>query len=459
VGSGASTTHPKIEDGNKLIDITEVVRDINDRAYIPGASIKGNIRAWLEGRGLDADIIEELFGSKDMEKVDSNGNKIAVGGKAVFWNAYALNGQDISYDTPYWRLGRLTDVTVSVAIDRNKRTAVEEKLFYQEFVPPEVAFEMTIIIQNACEDEIALLLYALKHGFSDENPITIGASTSNGWGRFNCQIKDISKMDESDVEKWLKSDSSTMSHDAFTKLKEEEKQKLMEKVDKITSDISDDLLELRLRLSFEGSFLVNDPGQVVKKETPDHIPRKNHAGKIVLPAESFRGAFRSQAERIIRTLGGEACGPGNPCKALDKPCTACKIFGATGRKSLVSFTDFVQCNEEETKIQEFVAIDRFTGGGAEKLKFNAKSVLNPVFEGTITIDKRKIKQWMIGLLALTFRDLMEGDITFGFGASKGYGKCKACITNISLTDKKEFINLCINEFRKKMVRKKEASRA
>ena len=30
-----------------------------------------------------------------------------------------------------------------------------------------------------------------------------------------------------------------------------------------------------------------------------------------------------------------------------------------------------------------------------------------------------------GLLALTLRDLLEGDVTFGFGAAKGYGACTA----------------------------------
>ena len=37
---------------------------------------------------------------------------------------------------------------------------------------------------------------------------------------------------------------------------------------------------------------------------------------------------------------------------------------------------------------------------------------------------------MLGLLALTLRDLIEGDIPLGFGASKGYGACHATITSL-----------------------------
>lgn len=446
IGDGGTTCHPALKDGDgpeDKIDITAVVRDSNGRAYIPGTSIKGNIRSWLKKRSFDPSIVEVLFGSQEADKDD------AVGGKAEFWNAYAQD-QNVSYDSPYWRPERLTDVTVSVSIDRRTKTAIDQKLFHQEFVPPGVTFGMTIIVQDAEKNEIEHLLYALKHGFWDDNPIVMGAFTGNGWGKFHWELKSISRMDREDVANWLKSDAPGIGCDAALPLTEQERQELFDGLNAINHAAADNLLKIPLRLNFTSPFLVNDPGRV-DDNTADHVPRRNHQGKIILPAESFRGAFRSQAERIIRTLYNHACSPDKPCNAIKSVCEvknlclACQLFGASGWKSPVSFTDFVQCNEEKCLTQEFVAIDRFTGGGAEHLKFNAQSVFRPMLEGAITVDTEKIEPWGYGLLALTFRDLVEGDITFGFGAAKGYGVCETDMIDIPISEEK--VREGVEEFR------------
>ena len=51
IGDGFTTHHCKIKEGDKpedkCVDITSVVTDVNGKAYIPGTSIKGDIRAWI----------------------------------------------------------------------------------------------------------------------------------------------------------------------------------------------------------------------------------------------------------------------------------------------------------------------------------------------------------------------------------------------------------------------------
>jgi len=482
IGSGSTTTHPDLKDGDTLIEISAVETDCNGKAYIPGTTIKGNLRSWCERNGVARDIVEQLFGSRDTDKAE------AVGGKAEFWNAYALTSQDVGYSAAYWRPDRLTDVTVSVSIDRHTRTAVEQKLFHQEFVPPGIAFELSISVQDATDDDISTLLYALQQGFSGNDPIAMGASTGNGWGRFEWSLKGISRMDSEGVKKWLREGATAVGLNALVPLPDEESAKLIEEASSKSIPVSGSRLEIGMRLKFRGLFLVNDPSRVKRDETPDHMPRLNHEGKVVLPAESFRGALRSQAERIIRTIGGQACGPFEPCNAISrieellKLCPACQVFGGTGWKSGISFQDFVMSNNKEPIIQEFVAIDRFTGGGAEHLKFNAEAVPDPHLEGRISIDMDKINPCGLGMLALAFRDLIEGDITLGFGASKGYGACTAEITDISMPSvlshewlcfidrigidietlqgsddstvlndgRKVFLNACVEEFRETM---------
>ena len=90
IGDGDITKHCKLKDGEKYIEITSVVKDIDCRAYIPGTSLKGNIRSWLKRKScVPYNVLEELFGSEDSQKED------ALGGKAEFWNAYALPEQSM----------------------------------------------------------------------------------------------------------------------------------------------------------------------------------------------------------------------------------------------------------------------------------------------------------------------------------------------------------------------------
>lgn len=457
IGDGATTTHEKLKDKDEDIEITSVVKDINGRAYIPATSIKGNVRAWLEKQNcVCPNILDNLFGSKDLTK-ESKEN--TVGGKAEFWNAFALTEQDINTESPYWNPERLTDIGVSVSIDRQLLTAIKSKLFHYEFVPPGVKFQVTVVVHYANEDEIIPLIYAFECGFSSNDPIVIGASESNGWGKLNWELQDITKIDPDDVAKWLNDNSIDKKCD-FVPLSQDEMQTLKKKAKEFGCTELGSSQRIKIRLEFKGLFLVND--FIIKDEKdkedeenkkPDHKPRKNYQNKVIIPAASFRGAFRSQAERIIRTLGGNACSPSEPCKK-ENPCLACLIFGATDRKSFISFTDFVQCNEEKSIRQEFVAIDRFTGGGANKQKFNADAVLDPTFEGEIILNT-KVEDWMKGLLALTIRDLQEGDITFGFGASKGYGRCEAK-TDFLVEENKEYINDCVRKFRELINKKGES---
>jgi len=77
---------------------------------------------------------------------------------------------------------------------------------------------------------------------------------------------------------------------------------------------------------------------------------------------------------------------------------------------------------------------RFTGRGKKGAKFNAYVIYKPVFQGEVKINSKRLElcgpencQKLFALLAFVFKDLREGDITFGFGASKGYGTCTADI--------------------------------
>ncbi len=441
IGSGSTTTRKEIK--NEETEIAAVITDCKNKPYLPGTTLKGNLRACLEKTKQDKKIIEKLLGYLDPKAKES------CGGAAEFWNARAK--EPSAFDSqyiPYWEKDRLTGVAASAVIDRQTRTAANKKLFYIEYVPPGITFDVVITGQDLDADEVAVLLFALN-GFNIKN-VKLGAAETDGWGEFEWKLDSVTCIDFKHAKEWIISPENFVGYNM----------KGLDKTDEFKKEIANsiqpspsDLLDLEITLTFNGPFLVNDTSNDRnlkdadgKKKFGDHYPLVNTKGDVILPAKSIRGAFRSQAERILRTLGGgqtacfdhdkaerQSCASVFNKNDVENSCPACQVFGLSGWRSPIRFSDFTS-NIKMPKRQQFVAIDRFTGGGAEGAKFDADYADRPKLKGSMTIEIGKLQKvnaedWGLGLIALTLRDFMDGDITFGFGASKGYGACKAEITS------------------------------
>ena len=224
-------------------------------------------------------------------------------------------------------------------------------------------------------------------------------------------------------------------------------------------------------LAATGPFLTHDLMQAGRSGF-DHAPllaTYDRGAKPVLPGSSLRGVLRSQAERIARTLatlkawdGGQnsktrkekfittcpACNPlttrtDDPvasCNSFiktlpraerttleqegadDKLCLACQLFGSPWNGSRLRVEDAPFVGEKvELKALDFLAIDRFTGGGRDTAKFDAVVLWKPKFRVRLFLENPE--PWELGWLALVLRDLHDGLTTVGFGAAKGFGRC------------------------------------
>jgi len=463
IGSGDTTTHPELKvDDNEFIEISAVAKDVLDKPYIPASTLKGNLRAWLETRVKDKSLLEKVFGT-------SHQDKNTEGGKVEFWDAYiteklpearvlsATKSENMAVKIktktpqvisekneqhfPYWNPEKQTGVQVGVTIDRQTGTARDERLFYWEVVPPGVTFEIRITGQDLNKKEIALLLANLK-GFNDsKHPVSLGSETAQNqgkmhWHSFKVQsINAIAWLNKPDHER-------KMWFNSLQTINKREEDKLIKLGNNlIHKESTRPILRLHLSLQFDSPFLVNDPSKE-KKGEHNFQPRRDAEGKVLLPAKSLRGAIRSQAERIIRTLGAKACCIDNMKSACPPPqkhekieeklCLACQLFGATGWQTPIRISDFTLVQTQGEFDQDFVAIDRFTGGGSEGAKFRATVANAPLLEGVWNIDLQRVEPWGLGLLALVIRDLIEGDISFGYGAAKGYGHCYARLQDWSV---------------------------
>lgn len=211
-------------------------------------------------------------------------------------------------------------------------------------------------------------------------------------------------------------------------------------------------LRLHLELDFPWGLLVNAPAEALFTGT-DHAFSRLPDGRPFLPGSALRGALRSRAEQILRTLGGDhdACDLNRRDHAcherikkledesdrplpfeddLERHCAACRIFGSGRLASGVKLTDFRPASAAgEGAIQEFVAIDRFTGGAAEGAKFDAQLSAPVTLRGEVHLElsRDRLRPWGLGLLALVLRDLLAGDVPLGFGSAKGLNEYRVRI--------------------------------
>ncbi len=421
IGDGSSISK-KVQDSQgkeREVEVNSIITDKDDLPIIPGSTLKGRLRNYLKKNLIDIQLLEKVFGSEN-----NNEDNLGRGGLAEFHDGRLL----LQNHNP------TTCIETSTAINRHSKTALDGSLHYTECVVPETKFE--IKVTGTMEDShAALVCKALEILGGGNGAIFLGAEDANGKGRVMLSGKiNVKQLGYAEIIEWLENDSDKQMATSFFKKFDYDK-KVKELIKKhINPKLKTDIQvkeEFDIKLYFDGPFIVNNPDNSRDQDQPNFYPLLDKDDNPVLPVRSFRGAFRAQAERIIRTLGGKCCDntPENSCKGKNDLCIACELFGSTGWKTTLEIDNFKYVNSENypCQNQDFVAIDRFGGGGKDGAKFNAAFCLSPIFKSTITIAERIKSEgisWRKGMLALLFRDLKEGDINFGFGINKGYGSIK-----------------------------------
>lgn len=168
-----------------------------------------------------------------------------------------------------------------------------------------------------------------------------------------------------------------------------------------------------------------------------------------IPGSTLKGAIRSHAERIIRTIGGKdrarrpwACDPlmaEAPCRRVKGPepekyqnlCNACRIFGSSEFASRLSITDAypqdlaaVVCEERSS-----VSIDRVLGSAV-----GAPTTYEVVAAGTFTATLRLVNFSLeqLGLLGLVLRDIDRRQVGLGAGKTRGLGQVSLSINSVRI---------------------------
>ena len=293
-------------------------------------------------------------------------------------------------------------------------------MFYQEFVPEGITFSVEIPATRLTDDEIALLLAILEEGASHTtHPYQLGANGADGWGRVVWTLTDVKQWNSMPGPSFA---PASVGFACCTSA-------WQRPADSRPSISVPAHASVELVLDFQGPFLVNDASRAKTEDTPESekeartnfTPLCRADGTVWLPSSSFRGALRSRAEFLLRSLNPAATG--DPNESLGNGPIE-RIFGHTSQAARLTIQEFTQVNVCVPRKQDFVAIDRFTGGAADDAKFDALYADAPTLKTRMTLNLEGLEPEDVALLALALRDVCEGKVTFGFGASKGYGIAK-----------------------------------
>ncbi len=183
IGSGK----PEVEIGE--VDMP-VLTDPNGQPYIPGSSLKGRVRAEAERIAREEGLtvckppdVRNMCGSlKDnIEdfciccRIFGTAGNISIASKVKFRDAY-----------PAEKIGTLLERT-GIAIDREKGTVSKHALYTIQAVPAGTKFSLEIVAENLADDELKLLLAALK---SVEDS-ALGGSSTRGFGKVKFNIENV----------------------------------------------------------------------------------------------------------------------------------------------------------------------------------------------------------------------------------------------------------------------------
>lgn len=405
--------------------IAEVAVDHLGHPYIPATAIKGMLRAIAANRLSETDqsSVYLLFGDlarkgRNNEALDGESAQ-AIGGAAEIRDAYLTVGNATIFELGQTR------------IDRKRLTAENALLRNGQFVAPGTRFDLEIVVDRASAEDVQLLAQLLasvdgaaaeaRLGGGGGSPVRLDGGIIAHWDKGH-----IASWLKSNVPRWQDSEHEACPVDWFEPL-----------------DPRDSLIRIAVELPITGHFLVSRVNQAKasekdatrKKAMPDLVPVSPDGSPPIvpyLPKSSLKGALRSQAERICRTLGAnfDADGwVGTPVEVL---------FGTTNRAGLMLCSDFAGEIGQPVRL-DMVAIDRLNGGVATGMNLALKAWEKPVLSGTISLRCKReicqaltgkpeggippeIDQTALGLFAMLLRDLGEGDIPLGYGSRKGFGQ-------------------------------------
>lgn len=188
-------------------------------------------------------------------------------------------------------------------------------------------------------------------------------------------------------------------------------------------------------------------GKVYDK-LPVRLGSLNGFSQIYIPGSTLKGAFRSRAQQIIKTLFHQQfwCKVATSNTLQDQPCDqkcpVCRLFGTTKfandnnpLRSRIFFRDAYPYDNDKIQLYPIdnVPICRLSGKGLNKSNLLFAYGPEAYMETRILIKNIKSNdRWILALLGHILKDFYYGDIPVGSGKFCGLGRLHGNVTSIKV---------------------------
>lgn len=402
--------------GNALGEKESVlIHPTDDVPFIQASGISGAFRSFYQmifpGR------VEDLFGAQSVEESE---NSYEYRSAIRFSDGiFQCDGQNnISMELrPRLALNKATGTVSSSTVVKNKAG----HHFNMEYVGVGSVFTFYIYLYDVdYKSDVEEMLHALHH-----EVIVLGGQKSNGCGgvrlvldqnekepSYGVRYKVFDMKQASDRGLWADEDS----------MKDTDYDELI--FDALDSSDYTYAYEIAVSGKVENELLVKSIAIVgFEEERPDAVNIQNSKKEYIVPGSSFKGALRSQMERIAGYLKRE--------DIIDKTFgikAETKQEGAIGN---IRVLDAVVGNRETNDLMLLsyrIHLDKFTGGIMQSQMFTTKNITGDVNFKICVADRNNPKE-TCGLILLALRDLAIGTMSVGSGYNVGNGFIAVdCIT-------------------------------
>lgn len=416
-----------------------LARDGRGRLCIPGTSLAGALRSWMQER-FDEALVDELWGSQKQDR--GAASRIIVEDSALE-----------SWDEEIWD---------GVGIDRQWGTAAEGIKFDRAILPRGTVFPFSLRMEVSPGDEGTrhrAMLGHLVRAMLDGTGIQLGAGITRGQGRVKLLGEGVRIMEEDwssrqGILNLLEGRISGRSPDQWIKGCPDLKPREPE------------IVEVSVQWRPDGPVMVKSGFNGMEADILPMISRRRADEWCrVIPGSSLKGALREHAERIVRTVlelgpaGGwkDLEGRDRHLRQLDVPLVN-RLFGSAKKKEdggsrgclevapcylprpaadRQTWENLARAGGDEAlqKAMEalpgldrayHVAVDRWTGGAADQMLYSAIEPFSPETDPLrMTIHLKRIgdqREAALALILLLLQDLCRGRIRIGFGTNRGYGR-------------------------------------
>jgi len=381
----------------------DVQRDYFGTPFVPGTSLAGAMRGYLELTGSQREA-DSLFGA---DKISS------------------LQISDGHFNKNNDNNGSSVQTVVRDGVKLKNRIAVDGAKFDMEAVEAGVGMTFSMLLTIRNETSLLATLKKIIYGL-DSGDIRLGAKKNRGFGQIaikSLYVREFDFSQKDDVEKWLGFQLDNPSQ--YDKVTNIDQWKIA----------GNPYAKVTVPLELTGGISIRRYSVKTGEADFCHITYPGKVETPVIPGSSWTGAIRDRSSVIIREIIALRF-PDISADEMEERVNGLidMAFGFVRERTKEACQSHVIIDESQLEKSRRLRItrnkiDRFSGATVDGALFTEEAYFGGTTCLNVKIWKNDGCDWIIGLLQLVFDDLDSGYMPVGgqVGIGRGYFKVNGSI--------------------------------